>query len=76
MNSTRRGQLRSLFDRIDALQNDVIAIKDDEAEALRALPESFADSKQATAMADAIEQLEESIDALGEALDYLREATK
>lgn len=74
MNDTRRDTLRKLRSLIKEAHTLLEEVRDDEENALAAMPESFQDSVQGWKMEDAIGSMDEALNSLESAIDYVEEA--
>lgn len=74
MNKERRKAIGEIVDKLGDLKIEVEEIRDDEEQALEALPESFQYGEKGDKMQEGIDALDNAISSLEEASDYLMEA--
>ena len=74
MNIKRRSQLDKIRYAMQDLLTQLEEIRDDEQNALAAMPESFQFGSAGEAMEDAIGNMEEAINSMESAVEYLEEA--
>lgn len=73
MNKDRRKAIQELASRLEDIQAELEAIKEEEQESLDALPENLRYSERASTMEEALEQLDAACDGLTEATNALNE---
>lgn len=74
MNKQRRKALDTLYQKIEALSQELNEVLDAEQEAYDNLPESLQESERGEAMYEAIDNIESALSSLEEAQDYILEA--
>lgn len=74
MNNTRRKSIKSIYDRLEELMQEIEAMQEEEQEALDNLPESLQEGERGQAMQEAADNLECAASSVQDALDYLEEA--
>jgi NifU-like protein involved in Fe-S cluster formation len=74
MNVFRRDTLRAIRADINAIQRRIIEVRDEEENALAAMPESFQYSSKGEDMEDRIHSMINALDALRDAMNELEEA--
>lgn len=75
MNKTRRKAIEALLDRLEELQSDLEAIYDEEYEYLDNIPENLQGSERYETAEAAVENLDNALSNIQEALNYMTEAT-
>ena len=83
MNNERRKSIKKVIDKmehindiVDLIISDIETIQSDEEDAYDNLPESFQDGLKGSDMQDAIDVMEESIEALEELKNIIEEKVK
>ena len=73
MNKDRRKRLHDIAKRLSAIRDEIEEVVTEEEDAHEALPENLSDSEQAENMQEAIELLNEHMDAIDSAAGALEE---
>ena len=73
MNKNRRKAIERITDKLMEIQTDVEEIRDEEQEAYDNLPESIQDGERGEEMEGYIELIEDALNSIEEAIDYLNE---
>lgn len=73
MNNARRKKLKEIVSVLEKAKSDIEGVLNDEQDALDNLPEGFQDSEWASAMQDAMDSMENSMDAIDDGINYLQE---
>lgn len=73
MNAKRRNEIKKLIERIEELVSDVGSVQYDEQESLDNLPESLQYSERAEQMQEYIDNMDDVLQSLNEAKDWLED---
>lgn len=73
MNAKRRNEIKNLIERIEELVSDVVSVQYDEQESLDNLPESLQYSERAEQMQEYIDNMDDVLQSLNEAKDWLED---
>lgn len=74
MNITRRKQLTKIWDKLEELKQEVTSLMDEEQEAFDNSPESIQEGERGTRMEEAIESLVEAEDYIQDAINSIEES--
>ena len=71
MNAVRRKKIKGIYEKIERIKAEIEELYDEEQTALNNMPESFEDTKRYAIADNAIDNLDNAILKLEEALEYL-----
>lgn len=74
MNKARRNELNELIEELNAINERLEAITDEENEMVEAIPENLKSSDRAIAAEAALENLNDALDYLGDVISSIEEA--
>lgn len=74
MNNIRRKQIAKVIDALEGIREDIDSIHAEEEEAFDNMPESLEGTDRYDAMADAVSNLEDAIDLVEELIEALENA--
>ena len=76
MNKQRRGVLEEIFNKLADLHDTLEEVKDEEEYSRNNMPENLQDSERYEKADKAVNDLEDAISLLEEAMDYIKSAKK
>lgn len=74
MNKERRKRLAVIREATDALRTELETLKDEDGEALEAMPDGLRGSSRGEAAEEAFSNLEAAVSSLEDAVNYMEEA--
>lgn len=76
LNSSRRGEISRVIDKLEDIKQEVAYIRDDEQESLDNMPENLESSERYASMEQAVDNLEDAVSGIEDAIDSLNKASE